>query len=247
MNNLSVKKYFDQIANSYLKNWQSEAKQAISNFELNFIHRQMKKVILPGKISSLLEIGFGPGRISEQLLKYEIDYYGIDISQEMLSVFKKKFGANKKVRKLAVVDISQKDFFKKLKFDAIVAMRVLYYLRNWSEVVERLSNKLNPGGVLVFCMLNSHSTAVLGRLTESGGVRGHFTSLKNLRKVLDFSDLDLLELGGFARLPDIIYDFADGKYSSRLLLGTERALRVVLGPLLFSRMFYVVARKKESK
>lgn len=49
------------------------------------------------KNSSILEIGCGTGGISEQLLKYEIDYYGIDVSQEMLSVFKKKFGANKKV------------------------------------------------------------------------------------------------------------------------------------------------------
>ena len=124
-----------------------------------------------------------------------------------------------------MADISQKDFFKKIKFDVIVVMRALYYLKNWPEVVERLSNKLKPGGVLIFCMLNSHSTAVLGRLTESVGVRGYFTSLKNLRKVLDFSDLDLIKLGGFARLPDIIYDFADGKYSSQLLLGTERVLR----------------------
>ena len=226
----------------YFECWRSQAKQDINKFELNFINEILGQLSGENVMKRVLEIGIGPGRIAKEILKYTVEYYGVDISNKMIEVFRHNMNNENKIKELIVVDISHQIPFSELLFDIIVAIRVLYYNENWKEVISRFSAKIKPGGIFVFTMLNKRSTAILGALLKSGLV-GYYTNKKELLSVLKENGFKNVELRGYARLPDVLYDFCRTKFSSNVLIFFERALRVILGKSFFSRMFYVVAKK----
>lgn len=240
--NEEAKNYFDRVGGEYLRVWDSLAKKKINSFELYFLARILSERASSVAPPNVLEIGIGPGRIAEQILKFDVTYYGADISVSMLNFFKEKFANNPRIKGLDVCNIGEGVPFRDLKFDCIVVWRVLYYLENWEKVIERLTTSLNPGGLLVFSMLNDRSTVILGKFF-GGRLKGHNTNYGELRRVLKKNGFAEVRITGYARLPDVLYDWADTRFTSGLLILVERFLRIFLGETFFARMFYVVARK----
>lgn len=241
IDNSSVRNYYNDLNRSYLNCWESFAKKDIDRFEKNFIRNSLNLICNVKKNTKVLEIGFGPGRIAKEILKYNVEYYGMDISEEMLKSFEQTFGKEKKIKKLEVGDISRGAAFKGNNFDLIVAIRILYYNRNWKEIIGDLANKLEKGGIFVFCMPNKYSLSILGNLF--GQVKGNYTSLKELREVLEKNGLRV-KIKGYAKLSDIIYDICANDWLAKPLIALETILRKILGELFLSKMFYVEARRE---
>jgi len=241
IDNSSVKNYYNNLNKNYLNCWESFAKKDIDRFEKNFIRDSLDLLAKARKNPKVLEVGFGPGRIAREILKYNIEYYGVDISEEMLKSFEQTFGKEKKIKKLKVEDISKGITFKEKDFDLIVAWRVLYYNQNWKEIFNNLSGKLGKNGILVFCMPNKYSLSIFGNLF--GKVKGNYTSLKELKGVLEKNRLRP-KIKGYAKVSDIVYDICVNSWLAKPLLIFEIMLRKVFGELFLSKMFYVQTRRE---
>jgi SAM-dependent methyltransferase len=240
--NEEPKEYFDRLGRCYERVWGSLAKKAISDFELNLVERVLAERSVLGMPAKVLEIGVGTGRVAEKILRFPVDYYGVDVAAKMLAVFRGRFGDNPKVKGLVVGNVGNVLPFAGVNFDVIVAWRVLYYLENWPEVIKRLAARLNPGGILVFSLLNRHSTAILGKFC-GGPLRGYNTTYAELRGILRKNHFREVKITGYARLPDVIYDGADHPLLAQAVFFVENVLQFFLGETLWARMFYVVARR----
>jgi len=236
--------FYNQENKEYLRVWQSAAKKNISNFELFFVGNALDELAERKKTKiSVLEIGVGPGRIAREILKRDVDYYGVDIADKMLNEFRQSLASNK-IQKLEQCDVSDKTPFDEQTFDCLVAIRVFYYSANWRDIVDRLAKKINSGGKIIFTMPNAYSSAQMGKLLRNDFLTGHYCSYADLRDLLRKNGFTNIKIRGFARVPDVVYDLAKSKIAVSLLGFTEKALTILLGKKFLMRMFYVSADKK---
>lgn len=103
------------------------------------------------KPKKILEFGCGTGNYSKILLERGYDVTGVDVSEKMLKIARKKCNCkfiNGDIRDVAVND----------KFDACIAMfNVMGYLTRNSEIVKALKNvhrHLKPNGIFIFDVWN---------------------------------------------------------------------------------------------
>lgn len=237
-----VKDFYGGIGGDYLRVWDGAAKKDIDGFEAAHVRRCLEGVLSGGGRARVLEIGVGPGRIAKRVLEYDVDYYGIDVSEEMIKAFKGYVGDSPKIKGLRVCDVRTEEPFGAMRYDCIIAMRMLYYNRNWKEIIKRLAMRLNGGGVLIFSMLNRYSSAILAKLLKED-VKGYYASRREILAVLKDSGFTDVKMSGYARMPDVIYDACGSNFSARLLKGLEGMLRLSMGGTYLARMYYVAARK----
>ncbi|MBI4990653.1 methyltransferase domain-containing protein, partial [Candidatus Gottesmanbacteria bacterium] len=69
-----------------------------------------------------------------------------------------------KIKSLEINDISKEKIPFKNKFDFISAIRILKYIPNWKEVIDKISKQLSHEGICVFSVLNNYS---VNRLLKS--------------------------------------------------------------------------------
>jgi ubiquinone/menaquinone biosynthesis C-methylase UbiE len=94
----------------------------------------------------ILDVGCGPGDI---VLKFpNSEYVGIDISQEYIDNAKNRFGMLGRFYCVSVDEIEKIDI---TKIDIVILIGVLHHLSDEqiSDMLEKLKNIMNPGGVLV--------------------------------------------------------------------------------------------------
>lgn len=108
--------------------------------------RILKKNIKPS--SEILELGCGTGINIGRIkgLKFK-NYTGIDFTQEMLDIARKRYG------KIKNLYFKQGDITKKIdnkKYDVIISTWVISHLTEPSKVINECYSKLNKGGILVF-------------------------------------------------------------------------------------------------
>lgn len=243
MDNTDLKRTYNSIGEKYNRNWDSLAKKRLSEYELRFIRNALKPQITNKKIK-LLELGFGTGRIMKCLLEYNVEYYGADISREMINAAKKDIKKNQKIKELRMADITQKIPFQNTAFDVIVAMRMLYDNKKWKEILGNLGKRLKPGGIIIFNTHNKYSSLVFHSIFRKPSVGFFDTSLKELSEVLDNNDFSY-KIIGFGRFPDPIYDLCNSPWSANLLFFIENFLDRILGRTFLTRMFYVVTKKNQ--
>ena len=114
--------------------------------DFDFYKKESKKA--SGKV---LEVGCGTGRIYLGLLRECVDAYGIDISEKMLTILKKKAAEEHLVPKVYVADM--RNFKLKEKF-ALIIVPFKSFLHNMTaeEQLNSLANfykHLLPGGQLI--------------------------------------------------------------------------------------------------
>lgn len=130
--------------------------------------RELRAVrdLLPagGKV---LDVPVGTGRLSLYLREQGFDCHGMDYSESMLEL----------CRKRGLSQLSQTDLFKsKLpaqSFDAVVSLRFHFHFRDTRPVLENVFNALKPGGVYVLDTFTRSPRAWLPFLAESGRVHLH--------------------------------------------------------------------------
>ena len=102
-----VTTYWNNRGETYSKSWQSVAKKRFSQMEtglvknvLSSLSRKFKK-----KPIKTLDIGIAIGRITDEIIDYNVIHYATDISQTMIQFSEEKYKANKKVKQLKIHDI----------------------------------------------------------------------------------------------------------------------------------------------
>ena len=118
------KSHWNELGDKYPRAWEKEAKQWMSQRELNFISKYFEEEDM-----AALDIGVGNGRILDHHLRcgYASKIYGIDISEEMVRICQNRFRDSEKVISIAVCDISRKEIPFNIKFDFITSIRMLKY------------------------------------------------------------------------------------------------------------------------
>jgi len=114
--------------------------------DLDFYKKEAKKS--DGKV---LEVGCGTGRIYLGLLKEGVDAYGIDISEKMLAILKKKAAEQHLKPKVFVADMRRFNLDQKFNL-IIVPFRAFLHNITTDEQLKSLKNfkkHLLPGGRLI--------------------------------------------------------------------------------------------------
>ncbi len=231
------KKHWDEMGETYGNVWKNKSKQYMHSREMTFINNFLNKK----EVRRGLDIGVGSGRILENYLANSevAELYGIDISDEMVKFCKEKFKENNRIQKMAVCDFSKENIPFEVKFDFISAIRVLKYNKNWKEMVKKITDILNDGGVAVFTMPNKYSLNIFGTYS----IPYYRTSKKELANLCKQSGLKILDLQSFTRIPDVIYNFSNNKLYSDCVVLMEKALSLLFGKVFFGRMFFIAVKK----
>ena len=112
-------------------------------------------------LSSVLDVGCGNGVMFEMIRKrrLDLDYLGIDVTENLLQVARQLFPADAhRVRGMSLYDL------KKLrrKFDAVVCRHVLEHLPDYVPAVQYLYSRTRKKLILVFFYLLSLFLLVAG-------------------------------------------------------------------------------------
>lgn len=88
----------------------------------------------------ILDAGCGPGVYSEWLLDHDADVTGVDYSEKMIELAKRRTGGRGSFR---VADLSKPlDFFPNSTFDMVVSPLVLDYIRDWVLTLQEFNRVL---------------------------------------------------------------------------------------------------------
>lgn len=229
------REHWSEVSQDYSAGWQSPARQAMSSRELDFVLRHAVR----SPATRMLDVGVGTGRILDGLLSVappDCEVYGLDVSQEMLDLTKRRFDGDARVKSLRSCDVSSEEVPFDGDFDVITAVRILKYSANWPTVVRRLAARLTPHGVFVFSLSNARS---LNRFSRPYAVATHHADVRQVSEICSTAGLDVLDLSGFTRLPYTLYTSARSGRSTAVLLTADRALDAVLGRVALTRELFV--------
>ncbi len=99
------------------------------------------------KNQKVVDLGCGNGRLFEVLEKYGVEYFGLDISEELINLAKNAYPRGKFV----VSDIL-KTPYKKNEFDAVISIAALHHIPSKKlrrETIEEISRITRPGGKIL--------------------------------------------------------------------------------------------------
>ena len=106
----------------------------------------------------VLEIGVGSGRNALPLMKeVELQFVGLDLSKEMLTLANIKMSAFKRCLSLILGDAEHLPFVDEA-FDAIVCMSTMHYFTFQDNMLKRLSRLLKREGTFVYGDLTIHES-----------------------------------------------------------------------------------------
>jgi SAM-dependent methyltransferase len=239
MGRLENKDYWDQLGGRYSLGWATPSQRALSRNETDFVVRHLPA----GSGKAVLDIGIGNGRILETLLAQPgvDEVSGIDVAPSMLAVCRDRLGGNPKVKRLVQCDVSSEPLPIDEPLQFISSIRVLKYMPNWRDVVRgKLIPQLTPGGVLVFSMTNQTS---IKRLSRDYAVNYDQTTEGELRRGMAEAGVEVLEITGFNKLPDLLHRHSTKKWSSRLLIASEKSMSRWLGGARFATELFIAVRR----
>ena len=233
--NQDIQQYWDTIGQAYQDNWQSPAKQWLSQQELDFITQSASP-----NVKTILDCGIGNGRIIENHLKNSpnAQIFGVDIAPSMVEFCRNKFSQNPNIT------LAQKPDEKLLptsfpqEYDLITSIRVLKYNTNYLDMFAQLANMLTPGGRLVVTMPNSVSINAL----HHANITYKRTTLGRMRNLANQHQLRLQSVRGFSQLPDVLFDVKNNVFS-QIIISSEKTLRNIFGPTFLKRILFYVFEK----
>ena len=134
-------KFWDKSACNFFLEGEKEKQSYI-----NIIDR-IKKYLKTS--DTVLDLGCGPGLISNEIADFVKFIYAIDISSKMIEIAK----INADNRKIQNIDYAYSTIFdKKYKngsFDIILACDILHLLEDNQKTLQRINDLLKPGGLII--------------------------------------------------------------------------------------------------
>jgi ubiquinone/menaquinone biosynthesis C-methylase UbiE len=139
----AVEEQFDRDSNAYLSKHLTPENHREKERILGLLSRRVQ-------FDNLLDIGCGPGTLSQDLLGVSKQVWGVDISQGMINIADALFDQPQCKGKVhfAVGDAENLPFPDEF-FDAVVCVGVLRYLDSQKRGLREIYRVLKPNGVVV--------------------------------------------------------------------------------------------------
>ena len=161
----------------------------------------------------ILELGCGAGRYTIPLVQRGFNIMALDISERMLSKFKKDAeGLHLSTHQYQLIcgDLNSLSINNKNRFDAIIGFNVLHHLYDVQVSLQKTSTYLREGGVIAF--LEPHAInflhcvdTILDRGWKAEGNK--FKSLpENIRTAMDKNNFKNIEYKRFGFFPPFFID-----------------------------------------
>lgn len=134
-------KFWDKSAYNFFLEGEKEKQSYI-----NIIDR-IKKYLKTSDI--VLDLGCGPGLISNEIADYVKFIYAVDISSKMIEIAK----INADFRNIQNIDYAYStifdDKYKNGSFDIILAFNILHLLDDNQKTMQHINDLLKPGGLII--------------------------------------------------------------------------------------------------
>ncbi|MFH1409227.1 MAG: class I SAM-dependent methyltransferase [Nanoarchaeota archaeon] len=157
-----VKAFYNEKASTFKDRYTNAKGIYLKAAEDDIIHS-----LVDFKDKTVLELGMGAGRFLDEVSKVAKKVIGIDISENMVDLAKKR---NNDVT-LQVMDAT-KMTFKDNAFDIAYSMGMFEYVENLSPFLREVHRVLKPGGLFVFnCFNDTPQTRIFRSLLK------HFPSI----------------------------------------------------------------------
>lgn len=152
-----------------------------SGIKIDYIEKDVIAEFLKDKPAQvILELGCGTGHWTEFLTHKGYEVIGIDISDAMLDIARRKNLLGCKFMKADASELP----FENNSFDTVVSITMLEFTGNIPKVLNEIHRVLKPQGNLILGCLNANST--LGKSKEHDDVfrNAHFFSKDELKAEL---------------------------------------------------------------
>ena len=144
----SVIEHFDRLSAS--RDWSRLYDLADGRNYHFHVRRSRVLQLLPERLGHVLDVGCGPGVMTEVVLERGGVFNGLDLSPEMIREAKEKFGHLPKVH-FALGNIEAIDANDN-SYDQLICMAVLEYLSSPRQALAEIFRVLKPGGMAVITM-----------------------------------------------------------------------------------------------
>lgn len=225
---MDAERFYDRIAEGYLSTFKTKSMARVMGVEQELVLSHLPLSRKP----FVLEIGTGPGRLSSEIVKRDLCFTGIDISEEMLRACRQRIGPEPNLLQL---DVSKGLPFPDESFDYIYSIRVLKYVHNFPQILNDIYRVLRHGGTFLFSMPNKLSINALQMRQHLEYHRYNISRLKEMVKYCGFASVNVVT---GPKLPDFIYQKESG-FWDRLIIKTERGLEDIFSYRLTREPFYV--------
>jgi ubiquinone/menaquinone biosynthesis C-methylase UbiE len=185
-----VAEIFDDIASKYDDWYRSPLGALVDRVEKEPINAYLE----PRAGEHILDVGCGTGNFSLELARLGVAVTGIDISEAMLAIARRKAedaGLNMELLKADARHLP----FSANSFDKIVSVSALEFAPDLKAVLEECYRILKPGGRLVIALIGGNSLwsgfyeAKAARKTESIFRHAHFHTLPELMDAMPGRDV----------------------------------------------------------
>lgn len=153
------------------------------------------------------DVGTGTGKVAEELAKYCFEVTGIDTSEEMLEIARKK--RNKSNISYENID-AEKISYQNNSYDAVVSRMAFHHIDNQNKAIKECVRVLRPG-----------KKFVISEGVPPPGARHFYTEmfkLKEKRRTYTIDDLvELLQYGGLIGIEIKIHKISSVSISNWLI------------------------------
>lgn len=130
-----------------------------ASFEGKIVDKLQRELIYKNlglKKGKVLEAGCGTGRILLYLAEKGVSCYGIDPSENMLNILRKK-AKQKKIKMIVKKADIEKIPFKNNTFDGVYTVHVLMHMPDYKKAFKEMYRVLKPNGKLIMDFPNLNS------------------------------------------------------------------------------------------
>jgi len=141
----AVVEHFDKLSTN--RGWSSLYASADGNNYHFHVRRDRVLALLPERLGRVLDVGCGPGVMTEVVLERGGVFHGVDLSPEMIKEGREKFGHLPNVS-FAVGNIEAIDAADN-SYDQLICMAVTEYLQTTDRALAEIARVLKPGGIAI--------------------------------------------------------------------------------------------------
>lgn len=145
------------------------------------VARLIDRHVPPGRS---LDVGCGPGLLSQLLLGRGFDVYGTDIAENMIrSAIERLTSAVPDAPSRFQVCLGDSIPFGDMRFRLITAIQVFPYIPQYTAYIRKLSARLDPGGFIVASSTNRFSLFVMHEILDRFfRLPPHLRTIRNLAR-----------------------------------------------------------------
>jgi 2-polyprenyl-3-methyl-5-hydroxy-6-metoxy-1,4-benzoquinol methylase len=197
------------------------------------------------KAKKILELGCGPGWLSNFLSKMDYQVSGLDISDGMIAIARENAAKQKLDTKFYVKDLEEIDQDQISKNDIVIFYDALHHCLDDEKAMQAAYAYLKPNGILILAEPNAIHTENEGAKTavDKYGVTERGIIIKNISSYLKSIGFE-----------SVMRYHASGQSFSPRSESPKETLKMIIFPLLarfyygrFKTRVWLVARKKATK